>query len=62
MRVSELLKMIKKSGRCEFVRHGADHDIWRNKESGKEFSVPRHKRKEMKAGTAVSILKDAGLK
>ena len=62
MRVSELLKNIKKYGHCEFVRHGAEHDIWKNRDTGIEFSIPRHKRKEIKTGTANSILKDAGLK
>jgi mRNA interferase HicA len=28
---------------CELHRHGAKHDIWRNKASGAKSPVPRHR-------------------
>ena len=60
MKLSELLKLLKSNGN-ELYRHGTNHDIWINPETGKQFPVPRHA-KEIAAGTANSILKDAGLK
>ena len=37
-----------------------NHDIWYSSVTGKQFAVPRHK-KEIKTGTAVAILRDAGM-
>lgn len=59
MKTSELLKILKKNGCC-FIRHGKRHDIWFSPTTNKQFPVPRHK-DEMKAGTAKSILDDAGI-
>lgn len=36
------------------------HDIWYSSVTGKQFAVPRHK-KEIKTGTAIAILRDAGM-
>ena len=51
MKGSELVRLLKKNG-CSLVGHGGRHDEW--------FS-PIHN-KEVPKGTALSILKDAGLK
>lgn len=60
MKTSELLKKLKKAD-CHLVRHGTRHDIWFSPITGKQFPVPRHKT-EVKAGTAKSIMRDAGVK
>lgn len=59
MKLSELLKMLKENG-CVLVEHGANHDIWYSEQTGKRFTVPRHK-KEIATGTLKSIKKSAGL-
>lgn len=61
MKVSELLKLLKKAG-CVLTDHGSEHDEWYSPLTGKYFRVPRHPSKELKTGTAASIMKDAGLK
>lgn len=61
MRVSEIVKMIKKAG-CWKVREGESHEIWYSPITGKKFSVSRHKTEELPPGTENSIKKDAGLK
>ena len=61
MKVSELVKMLKKSG-CTFVRSGAKHDEWYSPVTDRTFFIPRHKAKEIPSGTLSSIMKDAGLK
>lgn len=61
MKVSELLRMITKAG-CYLINHGKEHNTWYSPITGIKFRVPRHKGKELKTGTADSILKDAGLK
>lgn len=60
MKGSELIKLLKKNG-CSLVGHGVRHDEWFSPITGKAFPVPRHN-KEIPKGTALSILKDAGLK
>ena len=60
MKGSELVKNIKKAG-CYKVREGANHEIWYSPITRKNFTVPRHYSHEVKAGTANSILKDAGV-
>lgn len=62
MKVSELIKLLKKSGKCYLVEHGKEHDKWHSDLTGKNFMVPRHKSKELPEGTMNAILKDAGLK
>ncbi|MBP3897626.1 MAG: type II toxin-antitoxin system HicA family toxin [Mogibacterium sp.] len=60
MKVSELIKLLKRSG-CYFVEHGKEHDKWHSNLTGKDFRVPRHKGKELPPGTLSAILKDAGI-
>lgn len=62
MKGSELKRMLKKSGKCYFVEEGKEHEKWHSDITGKDFRVPRHDAKDVKPGTANSILKDAGLK
>ena len=45
MKVSELIKLLKKSGDCYFVEHGKEHDKWHSNITGKDFRIPRHKSK-----------------
>ena len=45
MKVSELIKLLKKSGDCYFVEHGKEHDKWHSNNTGKDFRIPRHKSK-----------------
>ncbi len=59
MKTNELLKLLKKHG-CSLIRHGSNHEIWYSSMTGKQFAVPRHK-KEIKNGTAIAILSDAGM-
>ena len=61
MKTSELIKKLKEAG-CSLVNHGKEHDTWISPINGKKFRVPRHGSKELKTGTADSIMKDAGLK
>lgn len=60
MNYSELSKRLSQ-GKSRKVREGANHELWYSEITGKTFAVPRHK-KEIAAGTANKILKDAGLK
>lgn len=59
---SELKKLIKKKTKCYCIREGSNHEIWKNPNTGEEFQIPRHPSKEVKTGTANSILRSAGLK
>ena len=61
MKVSEMLKDLKKAG-CTFVRDGGNHDIWYSPITDQQFPVPRHPSQELKKGTAEKIKKQAGLK
>lgn len=60
MNYNELVKKLSQ-GKSKKIREGANHEIWYSEITGKKFSVPRHK-KEIAAGTANNILRDAGLK
>ncbi|MDR1735917.1 MAG: type II toxin-antitoxin system HicA family toxin [Oscillospiraceae bacterium] len=60
MKVSELLRYLKKNG-CVFKRNGSEHEIWINPKTGGEAQIPRHRAKELKTGTAKRILRDLGL-
>ncbi len=60
MKTSELIKKLKEAG-CFLVKHGKEHDTWISPLTGKKIRVPRHGSKEIKTGTATSIMKDAGL-
>ena len=59
MKHGELLKLFGKNG-IKLIQHGKRHDIYYSPKTGKKFPVPRHT-KEIAAGTAKSIMKDAGL-
>ena len=61
-KVSEVVRKIKKQTNCYLLREGANHEIWFNPDTGKEFSIPRHYSRELKPRTESSILRDAGLK
>ena len=61
-KVSEVVKKIRKSTNCYIVRHGAEHDVWLNPDTGMHFTIPRHPSREIKTGTVESIYKAAGLK
>ena len=59
---SEIKRKIKKYTNCYLVREGANHEVWMNPDTGKEFTIPRHPSKEVPYGTEQSIYKQAGLK
>ncbi len=49
MKKNDLLKKLHKLG-CEFVRHGGNHDFYRQPKTGKSQPIPRHREiKEMLA-------------
>ena len=62
MKVSELIKLLKKTKRCYLIEHGKEHDRWQSDITGKDFRIPRHPSRDIKSGTLDRILKDAGLK
>ena len=41
MKASELTKLAKKNG-CRIKRHGSEHDIWINPQTGRTAQIPRH--------------------
>ena len=61
MKTSELIKLLADAG-CSKVRDGKNHEICYSPFTEKKFQVWRHTSKEIPAGTANKILKDAGLK
>jgi predicted RNA binding protein YcfA (HicA-like mRNA interferase family) len=50
----ELLRIINSIG-CVFVRHGANHDWYKNPQTSKSQPIPRHK--EIEDGLAKRIIK-----
>ena len=42
MKRLDLIRIIEKNG-AFFVRHGSDHDWYKNQETGKTDAVPRHR-------------------
>ena len=60
MKISELEKLLKRKG-ARFKRHGTNHDIWENPQTGQETKIWRHA-KEVPKGTVQAILKQLGLK
>lgn len=60
MKISELIKLLKKSG-CFIKRHGANHDIWYSPKTGKSFPVGRHEAQELRVKTLESIKESAGI-
>jgi len=41
MKRKELIKMLMDAG-CVFLRHGANHDLYKNPKNGKKQPIPRH--------------------
>ncbi|MBI1986949.1 MAG: type II toxin-antitoxin system HicA family toxin [Nitrospinae bacterium] len=54
MKRKELLKIIQSNG-CVFVRHGSNHEWYRNPKTGKSQPIPRHT--EIEDGLAKRIIK-----
>ncbi|MBW2118864.1 MAG: type II toxin-antitoxin system HicA family toxin [Deltaproteobacteria bacterium] len=54
MKRNELLRLIKSNG-CVFVRHGGNHDWYRNPQSGISQPIARHT--EIEDGLAKRIIK-----
>jgi len=50
----DLIRKLEKAG-CELIRHGGNHDWYRNRKTGLAQPVPRHR--EVNEKLAVSILK-----
>jgi predicted RNA binding protein YcfA (HicA-like mRNA interferase family) len=46
---------------CHIKRHGAEHDIWINPQTGNTARIPRHPSKEVATGTAKNIIRDLEL-
>lgn len=61
MKVSELLKILKKDG-WHLYRNGRSYNLYRHSEKSGQIPIPRHGSKELAKGTEERILKDAGLK
>jgi len=61
MKVSEMVKLIKKIG-CYKVKEGTNHEIWYSPITGISFTIPRHYSQELKSGTENNIRKQSGLK
>ena len=60
MKTSELIKLLKSAG-CDVVRHGHRHDLWYSPITKKQFPVGRHPNQDVAKGTALAILKTAGI-
>jgi len=54
----ETIKALEKAG-FQFHRHGGNHDLYRNPQTGKQIPVKRH---NFDKETAAYILREAGLK
>jgi predicted RNA binding protein YcfA (HicA-like mRNA interferase family) len=54
MKRLDLIRIIEKNG-AVFVRHGSDHDWYKNYETGKAEAVPRHR--EIKEHLAKKIIR-----
>ncbi|MBW1717226.1 MAG: type II toxin-antitoxin system HicA family toxin [Deltaproteobacteria bacterium] len=54
MKRKELLRIVKSNG-CVFVRHGRNHDWYKNPQSGKSQPIARHT--EIEDGLAKRIIK-----
>ena len=61
MKISELIKILKKNG-CTFLQNGGRHDVWYSPITKQKLIIPRHGAKEIRTGTAEGILKKAGIK
>ena len=54
MKRTDLIRKLEEAG-CEFVRHGGNHDWYRNPKTGVSQPVPRHR--EINESLAKHILK-----
>jgi predicted RNA binding protein YcfA (HicA-like mRNA interferase family) len=54
-----LIKKLKELAGLEFVRNGANHDVYRAR-NGKKIQIPRHPR-DLGRGLVRNILQQAGL-
>lgn len=61
MKASQMLKVLEKDG-WYLLRHGKKHDIYVHATKEGSVIIPRHPSMELKKGTEISILKQAGLK
>lgn len=61
MKTNEMVKILKKDG-WYLLRHGANHDVYAHPTKSGLVIVPRHGATELRKGTELSILKQAGLK
>lgn len=55
-----LISILEENG-FHFVRSSGSHQIFRNPESGKVAVVPVHGNRDLKKGTFLGILKQAGI-
>jgi len=61
MTIAEFIRSIKKQG-IRLRSHGSRHDTYWNPKTGACAQIPRHKSRDLKAGTMDKILKDLNLK
>ncbi|MBC7553090.1 MAG: type II toxin-antitoxin system HicA family toxin [Taibaiella sp.] len=61
MKSSELIRLVKKAGWTE-IRQSGSHKIFVHVNFKYSLPVPDHGSKEVATGTAISILKKAGIK
>lgn len=54
MKRTDLIRKLEEAG-CELVRHGGNHDWWRNPKTGMAQPIPRHR--EINEFLAKHILK-----
>ena len=59
---SELERKLKRETKCRYIGEKKGHHEWINSETGKTFTMGRHKSEQVPKGTLHSILKAAGLK
>lgn len=60
MKSSELVRKFKKAGWIE-IRQTGSHKIFKHPQNSLTISVPSHGSKEVPTGTALKLLKQAGL-
>ena len=46
---------------CFVLKHGAEHDIWKNPLNGRIFAIPRHQSKELPKGLEYKARKVLGI-
>ena len=60
MKWNELVRAAKAAG-FEKLRHGASHDVYENRATGKRLIIERHPAAEVPKGLLRKLLKDIGL-